>query len=81
LKPFQEWKDGGIKESNERVNASMIYLMHYTNFYKCHNVPPPSTTIKNKQKLKTPSGEIHQKGKESPKMNIFIEKHNAVFDT
>jgi hypothetical protein len=25
----------------------MICLIHYKNFYKCHNVPPPSTTIKN----------------------------------
>jgi hypothetical protein len=29
----------------EGVNSSMIYHM---NFCKCHHVPPPSTTIKNK---------------------------------
>jgi hypothetical protein len=25
----------------------MIYLIYCKNFCKCHNVPPPSTTIKN----------------------------------
>jgi hypothetical protein len=34
---------GGIKESSE---FSMIYLIYCKNFCKCHNVPPPSTTIK-----------------------------------
>jgi hypothetical protein len=30
----------------EGVNLSMIYLINCKNFCKCHNVPPPSTTIK-----------------------------------
>jgi hypothetical protein len=30
----------------EGVNSSMIYLIYYKNFHKCHNVPPPSITIK-----------------------------------
>jgi hypothetical protein len=28
-----------------RVNSTMVYLIYYKNFWKCHNVPPPSTTI------------------------------------
>jgi hypothetical protein len=32
-----------------RINSSMIYLIYYKNLCKCHNVPPPSTTIKIKQ--------------------------------
>jgi hypothetical protein len=39
---------GRIKENSEGVNSSMIYLIQCKNFCKCHNVPPPSTTIKNK---------------------------------
>jgi hypothetical protein len=31
------------------VNSNMIYLIHCKNFYKCHNVSPPSTTIKGKK--------------------------------
>jgi hypothetical protein len=41
----------GIKESNGRTEFSMIYLIHYKNFCKCHNVPPPSTTIKEKKSM------------------------------
>jgi hypothetical protein len=26
----------------EGVNSSMIYMIYYKNFCKCHNVPPPS---------------------------------------
>jgi hypothetical protein len=33
----------------EGVNSSMIYMIDYKNFCKCHNVPSPSTTIKNKK--------------------------------
>jgi hypothetical protein len=37
---------GKIKESGGGgVNSSMIYLIHGKNFYKCHNVPLPSTII------------------------------------
>jgi hypothetical protein len=31
------------------VNSSMIYSIYFK-FCKCHNVPPPSTTIKLKKK-------------------------------
>jgi hypothetical protein len=43
-------RNGGreIKENDGWVNSSIVYLIHYKNFYKCHNVPPPRTTIKNK---------------------------------
>jgi hypothetical protein len=30
--------------------SSVIYLIHYKNLCKCHNVPPPSTTIKGKRR-------------------------------
>jgi hypothetical protein len=33
----------GIKEE---VISCTIYLIHYKNLYKCHNVPLPITTIK-----------------------------------
>jgi hypothetical protein len=35
-----------LKGMMEGVNSSMICLIHCRNFYKCHNVPPPSTRIK-----------------------------------
>jgi hypothetical protein len=41
-------KNGGREEQRrgvERMNSSMIYLIHCKKFCKCHNVPPPSTTI------------------------------------
>jgi hypothetical protein len=38
------------KESG--VNSSMSYLIHGKNLCKCHNVPPPSATIKEKKKTK-----------------------------
>jgi hypothetical protein len=31
----------------EDVNSSTMYLIYYKSFCKCHNVPLPSTTIKN----------------------------------
>jgi hypothetical protein len=49
LKLFQEWVGG--RKAVERVNSSIIYLIHCKNFCKCHNVPPPSTTIKKRQIL------------------------------
>jgi hypothetical protein len=30
----------------EGVSSSMIYLIYCKNLCKCHNVPPPSITIK-----------------------------------
>jgi hypothetical protein len=38
----------------EEVNSSMIYLIYCKNFWKCHNVPPLSTTIKKKKKEQGP---------------------------
>jgi hypothetical protein len=35
----------------EEVNLSMIYLIYCKNFCKCHNVPPPNTTIKKRLKI------------------------------
>jgi hypothetical protein len=32
----------------EGVNSSMIHLICFKNFSKCHNVPLPNTTIKTK---------------------------------
>jgi hypothetical protein len=37
---------GAIKEMMEGVNSTMLYLIYCKNFCKCHNVLPPSTTIK-----------------------------------
>jgi hypothetical protein len=34
----------------EGVNSNMIYSIHCKNLCKCHNVPPVSTTIKEKNK-------------------------------
>jgi hypothetical protein len=44
-------RGGKIKRMVEGVNSSMIYLIHCKNFCKCHNVPQPSTTIKEKMAL------------------------------
>jgi hypothetical protein len=35
-------RERGVKENGRGVNSTMIY---YKNFCKCHNVPPPSTTL------------------------------------
>jgi hypothetical protein len=40
-----------IKENGGGVNSSMIYLIHCKNLCKCHNVPPPSTIIKEKKRI------------------------------
>jgi hypothetical protein len=50
LKLFQECGEREIKEGGGRVNSIMIYLIHYKNFCKCHNVPPSSTIKKKKKK-------------------------------
>jgi hypothetical protein len=42
----------GIKSMVEGVNSSMIYFIYCKNFCKCHNVPPPSTTIKKRKRKK-----------------------------
>jgi hypothetical protein len=36
----------GQRRMMEGVNSSVIYSIHCKNFCKCHNVPPPSITIK-----------------------------------
>jgi hypothetical protein len=41
-----------IEENGSGGNSKMIHLMHCKNFCKCHNVPPPSTTIKRKKRIK-----------------------------
>jgi hypothetical protein len=46
LKLFQEWGEERIKENDGVVNSSMMYLIYCKNLCKCHDVPPPSTTIK-----------------------------------
>jgi hypothetical protein len=36
----------GMEENGGGGNSSMKYLIYGKNFWKCHNVLPPSTTIK-----------------------------------
>jgi predicted transposase YdaD len=35
-----------VQESKERVNSSMMYLIHCKNLGKCYHVSLPTTTIK-----------------------------------
>jgi hypothetical protein len=42
----------GLKRLMEGVNSIMTNLIHCKNLSKCHNVLPPSTTIKEKKKKK-----------------------------
>jgi hypothetical protein len=35
-------REGGMKESSEGVNSSMIYFIHCKNLCKCYSVPSPS---------------------------------------
>jgi hypothetical protein len=46
------------------MNSSIIYLIYSKNFYKCYNVPPPSTT---KKKLKIKNNQQLAKGTQCPK--------------
>jgi hypothetical protein len=39
---------GDKREWWRGVNSSMIYLIHYKNFCKCHNVPPSQQNEKKK---------------------------------
>jgi hypothetical protein len=39
-------EEGRDKRGWERVNPRIIYLLYCKKFCGCHNVPPPSTTIK-----------------------------------
>jgi hypothetical protein len=43
----------------EEVKSCMIYLIHYNNLCKCHNILLPITTIKEKKK------KMSEKGKEN----------------
>jgi hypothetical protein len=47
---------GGVrdKDNDGGVNSSMISLIYYKKFCKCHNVPPPSTIYKKKKKFTKP---------------------------
>jgi hypothetical protein len=45
LKLFQESRKGGCGRAVVGANSNLI---HCENLCKCYNVPPPSTTIKNK---------------------------------
>jgi hypothetical protein len=45
-----QMEEGAEKEScGGEVNSNMTYLIHCKNFYKCHNVSPPNTIIKEKK--------------------------------
>jgi hypothetical protein len=44
-------RGGSMKESSVGVNSRMIYSIHCKKICKCHNVPPPSTTIKGKKEI------------------------------
>jgi hypothetical protein len=47
----------------------MVYLIHCKDLCKCHNVPPPSTTIKGKKS-----------GASGPSLGaLFLEEINIVF--
>jgi hypothetical protein len=59
LKVLWESGEGGIKESSGRVNPSMIYLIHCKNLCKCYSVPLPSTTIKRKTNLTSPTPMVY----------------------
>jgi hypothetical protein len=37
---------GKAKRKVEEGKSSMVYLIYCENFCKCHNVPPPSKTIR-----------------------------------
>jgi hypothetical protein len=49
-------RERGKRRMVEGVNSSMIQSICCKNFYKCHNVPPPST-IKNERKKERKKGE------------------------
>jgi hypothetical protein len=60
----------------EGVNSSVICLIYFKNFYKSHNVPPPSPTIKiiiNKE-----CGEnVHVSQSEIKTLNLFLWKNST----
>jgi hypothetical protein len=46
VKLFQEWGERKIKENDGGGEFKYSILIYCKNICKCHNVPPPSTTIK-----------------------------------
>jgi hypothetical protein len=52
LKLLQEWEKENRKESDGGVNSTMIYLIYCKNFCKCHNVFPPTKTIKKENRVR-----------------------------
>jgi hypothetical protein len=47
------WGGGeGRRRMVEKVNSCMISLIYCNNLCKCHNIPPPITTIKKNNKFK-----------------------------
>jgi hypothetical protein len=40
------------------INSIVIYLIYCKNLCKCHNIPPPSTTIKRMKVIKMNEAEI-----------------------
>jgi hypothetical protein len=52
MRTVQRNRGREVKENGGGVNSSIMYLIHYKNFCKCHNVPPSSTTIKEKTENK-----------------------------
>jgi hypothetical protein len=47
VETIPEMGEGRYRRPVEEVNSSMIHLIHCKNFFKSHNIPPPSKTIKN----------------------------------
>jgi hypothetical protein len=41
---------GGGRRVGKGLNPSMMYLIHFKKFWKCHNVPQPSKTIKKEER-------------------------------
>jgi hypothetical protein len=47
MKLFHEWWEEEIKENDGQGEFKYDIFIHCKNICKCHNVPPPSTKIKN----------------------------------
>jgi hypothetical protein len=47
---WKYFRNGGWVIKVEGMNSRMMHLIHCKNFNKCHNIPPPSTTIQKKKK-------------------------------
>jgi hypothetical protein len=68
VETIPEMGGGGNKGEQWRGWIQVLYLIHCKNLYKCHNVPPPSTTIKGKGKKK-----VHRKNQTS---NYILQSHS-----